>query len=158
MEFIQFKKNFIYTKKNKKLKVLKTYEQYSGVDESDNINESVKELESLIGKELKFRTILYRDESITDDNQDFRRKKIRFGVIRQILDWDLYNEPMIVVECDDRTYRLTYDTKKDRFHIYRYYLPNKVVGVDPTDIEILEKLKQHLWGQIIEIEKRFQDQ
>jgi hypothetical protein len=121
------------------LKVLKTYEQYSGVDESDNINESVKELESLIGKELKFRTILYRDESITDDNQDFRRKKIRFGVIRQILDWDLYNEPMVVVECDDRTYRLTYDTKKDRFHIYRYYLPNKVVGVDPTDIEILEK-------------------
>jgi hypothetical protein len=140
------------------LKVLKTYEQYSGGDKSDNINESVKELESLIGKELKFRTITYRDESITDDNQDFRRKKIRFGVIRQILDWDLYSEPMIVVECDDRTYRLTYDTKKDRFHIYRYYLANKVVGVDPTDIEILEKLKQHLWGQIIEIEKRFQDQ
>ena len=62
------------------MKVLKTYEQYSGVDESDNINESVKELESLIGKELKFRTILYRDESITDDNQDFRRKKIRIGL------------------------------------------------------------------------------
>jgi len=107
---------------------------------------------------LKFRTITYRGEITTDDKQDFSRRKIRFGVIRQIIDWDLYSEPMIVVECDDRTYRLTYDTKKDRFHIYRYYLPNKVVGVDPTDIEILEKLKQHLWGQIIEIEKRFQDQ
>jgi hypothetical protein len=158
MEFIQFKKNFIYTKKNKKLKVLKTYEQYSGGDKSDIINESVKELQSLIGKELKFRTITYRGEITTDDKQDFSRRKIRFGVIRQIIDWDLYSEPMIVVECDDRTYRLTYDTKKDRFHIYRYYMPNKVVGVDPTDIEILEKLKQHLWGQIIEIEKRFRDQ
>ena len=140
------------------MKVLKTYEQYSGGDKSDIINESVKELQSLIGKELKFRTITYRGEITTDDKQDFSRRKIRFGVIRQIIDWDLYSEPMIVVECDDRTYRLTYDTKKDRFHIYRYYLPNKVVGIDPTDIEILEKLKQHLWGQIIEIEKRFQDQ
>ena len=158
MEFIQFKKNFIYTKKNKKLKVLKTYEQYSGGDKSDIINESVKELQSLIGKELKFRTITYRGEITTDDKQDFSRRKIRFGVIRQIIDWDLYSEPMIVVECDDRTYWLTYDTKKDRFHIYRYYMPNKVVGVDSTDIEILEKLKQHLWGQIIEIEKRFRDQ
>jgi len=140
------------------LKVLKTYEQYSGGDKSDIINESVKELQSLIGKELKFRTITYRGEITTDDKQDFSRRKIRFGVIRQIIDWDLYSEPMIVVECDDRTYRLTYDTKKDRFHIYRYYMPNKVVGVDSTDIEILEKLKQHLWGQIIEIEKRFRDQ
>ncbi|NBP56884.1 hypothetical protein EBU71_10220 [bacterium] len=118
-----------------------------------SVSKTKKKYEHLIGKELKFGRIVYRDDNFRKDSMDFRKKYTHTGVIRDVLDWDLYNEPLLIVECPERVYRITYETSRDIFHIFRYYLPNQIVGKRNEDKKLLEEFKQIFWGQIIEIDK-----
>jgi len=78
--------------------------------------------------------------------------------IKQVLDWDIYEEPKLVIELPERTYKIAYNKAKDIFYIDRYYLVNQIVGKRVVDKNILDEFKEFFYGQLFDINQKYGDQ
>lgn len=141
------------------MKLIKKFEEFSTGESWDNLSKKgVKKLTHLIGQEFCFNIITYRDDDFRKDTIEYKRKTNYVGRIKQVLDWDIYDDPKLVVEIPGRVFKIVYDGKKDIFYIDRYYLVNQIVGKRVVDKNILDEFKEFFYGQLFDINQKYGDQ
>ena len=141
------------------MKLIKKFEEFSPGESWDNLSKKrARKLDHLVGQTLNFNIITYRTEDFTKDELEYKRKTNYVGKITQVLDWDIYEEPKLVVEISERTYKIAYNKAKDIYHIDRYYLANQITGKRDVDKNILEEFKQFFYNQLFDLDRQFKNQ
>lgn len=141
------------------MKLIKKFEEFSPGESWDNLSKKRgRKLDHLVGQTLNFNIITYRTEDFTKDELEYKRKTNYVGTIKQVLDWDIYEEPKLVVELPERTYKIGYNKAKDIFYISRYYLANQITGKRDVDKNILEEFKQFFYSQLFDLDRQFKNQ
>jgi hypothetical protein len=141
------------------MKLIKKFEEFSPGESWDNLSKKrSRKLDHLVGQTLNFNIITYRTEDFTKDELEYKRKTNSVGKITQVLDWDIYEEPKLVVEISERTYKIAYNKAKDIFYISRYYLANQITGKRDIDKNILEEFKQFFYSQLFDLDRQFKNQ
>lgn len=141
------------------MKLIKKFEEFSPGESWDNLSKKRgRKLDHLVGQTLNFNIITYRTEDFTKDELEYKRKTNYVGKITQVLDWDIYEEPKLVVEISERTYKIAYNKAKDIYCIDRYYLANQITGKRDIDKNILEEFKQFFYSQLFDLDRQFKNQ
>jgi hypothetical protein len=141
------------------MKLIKKFEEFSTPESWDNLSKKRgRKLDHLVGQEFRFNIITYRDDDFRKDTIEYKRKTNYIGTIEQVLDWDIYDKPKLVVEISDRVFKISYDGTKDIFYIDKYYLVNQIVGKRVVDKNILDEFKEFFYGQLIDLDQKYGNQ
>lgn len=141
------------------MKLIKKFEEFSTPESWDNLSKKIsRKLDHLVGQEFRFNIITYRDDDFRKDTIEYKRKTNYIGTIKQVLDWDIYDEPKLVVEIPDRVFKIAYNKAKDIFYISRYYLANQIVGKRVVDKNILDEFKEFFYGQLFDLDQKYGNQ